>query len=146
MKLPHVVPPYDCGPLLRAARQTIQHCAWDGLEIIVRDGAKRDDTVSQVEDRRAIGQRFIHSDLPVHLEQSPPESAYFPVGDAGALAARMRAWIAEGAESWLSTRPTREAEALVRLSEARQLAKRRFLEIVDAAGARRSTPSPAPGR
>lgn len=119
--------------LMRAALAVIQPSRFEGWSTVV-------------EDCKAIGQRLILSDLPVHLEQSPPESAYFPVGDAGALAARMRAWIAEGAESWLSTRPTREAEALVRLSEARQLAKRRFLEIVDAAGARRSTPSPAPGR
>lgn len=97
MKLPHVVPPYDCGPLLRAARQTIQHCAWDGLEIIVRDGAKRDDTVSQVEDRRAIGQRFIHS------EPAPLHPVYFPVGDAATPAERLRDWSASGAGEWRQT-------------------------------------------
>jgi hypothetical protein len=47
-----------------------------------------------VEESKSVGKRMILSNLPVHLEQAPPESIYFKSDDAQDLAGSIKeAWL-----------------------------------------------------
>jgi glycosyltransferase involved in cell wall biosynthesis len=48
MKVSIVIPTYNCAPLLRTTLQSIRLCGWKDLEVIIRDGASLDATVSQL--------------------------------------------------------------------------------------------------
>ena len=82
---------------------------------------------TSVEECKSLGKRMVLSDLPVHREQAPPASVYFPPDSATALADRMR-------EVWAST----DAGPDLRLEEAARAAMadrfaafgKTFMEIV----------------
>jgi glycosyltransferase involved in cell wall biosynthesis len=46
---------------------------------------------TSVEEAKSMGKQIVLSDLPVHREQAPERSFYFPAEDPAALAASMRA-------------------------------------------------------
>lgn len=102
--------------LMRAALGVIHPSRFEGWSTVV-------------EDCKAIGQRLVLSDLAVHLEQAPPHSVYFPVGDAVALAGHLREWATSGAEAWTQGREAREREAIAALRERRAESRRRFLDM-----------------
>lgn len=74
-----------------------------------------------VEDARLLGKRMLLSDFAVHIEQAPPEAAYFPVNDSGALAQAMRSVLAEATPG---PHPAREKIA----AESSQLLLQSFAE------------------
>jgi glycosyltransferase involved in cell wall biosynthesis len=59
--------------LLRRAVAVIQPSKFEGWSALV-------------DDARALGKRIYVSDIPVHREQQPPNTAFFPLGDAEQLA------------------------------------------------------------
>lgn len=88
MKVSLVIPTYNCAPLLRTTLQSVRLCGWDDLEIIVRDGASRDDTVRQVED---------FPDLPIRVVSEPDQGQYDAINKGFELATgEILGWINAG--------------------------------------------------
>jgi len=108
--------------LMRSALAVIQPSRFEGWSTVV-------------EDCKALGQRLILTDLTVHCEQAPPDSIYFPMGDAAALSEEIRTLFLDHAAEWLKGREAREFLAKKELSEVRAASRRRFLEIVEASQA-----------
>lgn len=88
MKVSLVIPTYNCASLLRATLNSIRLCGWGDLEIIVRDGASRDDTVRQVED---------FPDLPIRVVSEPDQGQYDAINKGFELATgEILGWINAG--------------------------------------------------
>jgi glycosyltransferase involved in cell wall biosynthesis len=71
-----LIPRIDQMNLMRRSLAVIQPSLFEGWSTVV-------------EDARALGKSLIISDFPVHLEQNPRYSRFFPRNDATALAERM---------------------------------------------------------
>lgn len=71
-----LIPRLDQVLLMRAASAVVQPSLFEGWSTVL-------------EDARALGQRVIASDCPVHLEQSVPGALYFRRGDAADCAAAL---------------------------------------------------------
>lgn len=72
-----LLPRADQIQLLRGAQAVIQPSLFEGWSTVI-------------EDSRLLGKKVIHSDIPVHLEQSPESSLVFKAGDARNLADVLR--------------------------------------------------------
>jgi glycosyltransferase involved in cell wall biosynthesis len=64
-----MIPRYDQIMLIRGASAVIQPSLFEGWSTVL-------------EDARALGQRVIATDFPVHIEQNVPGAIYFKQGDA----------------------------------------------------------------
>ena len=99
--------------LMRRALAVVQPSRFEGWSTVV-------------EDARALGQRVLLSDLPVHREQNPPGARFFSPDSATELAAALE-------EAWSTLAPGphlgREQAAQVAAAERIRAVGRRFLEI-----------------
>lgn len=108
-----LIPKVDQIQLMRRSIAVIQPSLFEGWSTVV-------------EEARCIGKPIILSDIPVHIEQNPPESAYFDHTSSDSLAQVMAKW-------WksLSPGPNAGQEAVARgknRTDVRVFAKK-FLEI-----------------
>jgi glycosyltransferase involved in cell wall biosynthesis len=108
-----LIPRLDQIQLMRRSLAVIQPSLFEGWSTVV-------------EDARTLGKQIILSDLPVHLEQNPPNSLFFDRNSPESLAPLLTDW-------WehLSPGPDPEQEAIARtnnLSEVQAFGYR-FLEI-----------------
>jgi len=74
-----LIPRLDQIQLMRQSLAVIQPSLFEGWSTVM-------------EDARCLGRPIIASDLPVNIEQSPPDCVYFPRESPEALAARMQEW------------------------------------------------------
>jgi hypothetical protein len=80
-----------------------------------------------VEDARALGRPILLSNLPVHLEQNPPNAIYFDPKDPVVLAEKLKmAW-----SQWEAGPDPESEAAATRMAEKRQIqAGRELAEIL----------------
>jgi glycosyltransferase involved in cell wall biosynthesis len=83
----------DQMQLIRGAAAIIQPSRFEGWSTVVEDG-------------RAQGKMVVLSDIPVHREQNPPQSRFFPLDDTRLLAQQMQA-------VWVEDRTERSLEELL---------------------------------
>lgn len=109
-----LIPRLDQIQLMRRSLAVVQPSLFEGWSTVV-------------EDARCLGKSMILSDIPVHLEQAPPQSLYFDRLFPEALAARL----SEVWENWPSG-PDREREAIARRHslQAIESVGHQFLAIV----------------
>ncbi|MCC6179554.1 MAG: glycosyltransferase [Chloroflexi bacterium] len=106
------VPRVDQVLLVRAAALVIQPSFFEGWSTIVEEG-------------RALGKPMLLSDIPVHREQSPPDSRFFDPHDPAALADALELVWGAGA----SADPVRERAALGEHARLRAEAGRALLAL-----------------
>jgi len=108
-----LIPRFDQIQLMRCSQAVIQPSLFEGWSTVV-------------EDARCLGKSMILSDIPVHLEQNPPNSIYFKRNSADDLAAAI-------AQYWEHplVQPSLEQEAIARAINLKQVQKfgDRFLAI-----------------
>ena len=85
-----LIPKVDQMQLMRRSIAVIQPSLFEGWSTVV-------------EEARCIGKPIILSDIPVHIEQNPPDSAYFDHTSSDSLAQVMAKW-------WKSLSPGPDAE------------------------------------
>jgi len=108
-----LIPKVDQMQLMRASIAVIQPSLFEGWSTVV-------------EEARCIGKPIILSDIPVHIEQKPPDSVYFDHTSPGSLAQVMAKW-------WKTLSPGpnegQEAAAKEKNREDVQVFAKKFLEI-----------------
>lgn len=112
-----LIPRQEQIQLMRRSVAVIQPSLFEGWSTVVEDGI-------------CLGKQMIISDLPVNLEQNPPNSRFFERNSPESLASILADW-------WehLSPGPNLEQEAIARTNSLREVQDfgYRFLEIVKAA-------------
>lgn len=103
--------------LMRRALAVIQPSRFEGWSTVV-------------EDCRSLGQRLVLSDLAVHREQDPPNAAFFPVGNAGALAQAVASILTEPQGKWENGRAGRETTALERMKKVESEAEEGLVSVL----------------
>lgn len=101
--------------LLRGAAAVIQPSRFEGWSTVV-------------EDCRAVGQRLILSDLPVHREQAPAHSVFFATGSAEKLAASVVEMLPTNPD-WVSGRVQREGSAISAMETLRNETGANFIRM-----------------
>lgn len=88
MKVSIVIPTFNCAKLLRITLNSIRLCGWSDIEIIIRDGGSKDDTVSQVAD---------FPDLPINVVSEPDDGQYDAINKGfEAASGEVLCWINAG--------------------------------------------------
>lgn len=109
-----LIPRLDQIQLMRRSLAVVQPSLFEGWSTVV-------------EDARCLGKPVIFSDIPVHLEQAPPQGRCFERNSPESLAARL----ADGWQNW-TPGPDREREAVARQQnlQAIESVGYQFLQIV----------------
>jgi glycosyltransferase involved in cell wall biosynthesis len=108
------IPRPDQVQLMRKSVAVIQPSRFEGWSTVV-------------EEARVLGKTIVLSDFPVHLEQNPPNSYFFPQGNAEALACSLEEVLSLGGST-----PDLHREEIARLDNVTrsQTFGRDFLQIV----------------